>query len=130
MDCEALDSEEKIQASRISGDEVREENTPTENSSPRGDEVMNSGTKPTHNNELLDVRELIERVKLNQHCKEQVKGKDILLFIGDTGAGKTTTIQFLAERKMAKRVIASYDPELQVEVNVRTPSQAFQLDTT
>jgi ABC-type multidrug transport system ATPase subunit len=38
-----------------------------------------------------------------------VKNKDIIMFLGDTGAGKSTTIHFLAGSKMRKVKINGVD---------------------
>jgi len=44
----------------------------------------------------VDLNKLYKLLSLNQRAGDCMEDKDVLLFLGDSGAGKTTTIQFLA----------------------------------
>ena len=48
----------------------------------------------------LNVREIERLVKETEKCAEMIKDEDILLFMGETGSGKSTHIHFLAGSKM------------------------------
>jgi ABC-type multidrug transport system ATPase subunit len=43
---------------------------------------------------------------------ERIKGKEIILFLGETGAGKSTTIHFLAGSKMGIGKIKGEDGDV------------------
>lgn len=48
----------------------------------------------------FDIRELKRLVKKTEAAAEAIRGRDIILFMGDTGSGKSTAIQFLAGSEM------------------------------
>jgi putative ribosome biogenesis GTPase RsgA len=50
----------------------------------------------------LDFEKLNNLMDKNDNAKELVKGKDLVIFLGDTGTGKSTTIHYLAGSKMRK----------------------------
>lgn len=50
----------------------------------------------------IDVPDLAELIKNTEKAKDSIKGKNILLFIGETGSGKTTSIKALLGYKMGK----------------------------
>ena len=54
--------------------------------------------------DLSCVRELLLEAQEVEHT---IKGKDIVLLLGVTGAGKSTTAQFLAGKRMTKVLIGS-----------------------
>jgi flagellar biosynthesis GTPase FlhF len=43
---------------------------------------------------------LIRYIKLNINASDSVKNQNIILLLGDTGTGKSTTIHFLAGSEM------------------------------
>jgi GTP-binding protein EngB required for normal cell division len=50
----------------------------------------------------IDVPDLVELVKNTEKAKDSIRDKNILLFIGETGSGKTTSIKALLGYKMGK----------------------------
>ena len=50
----------------------------------------------------LDLQEIIRLVSKAAEGNSMISGQDIVLFIGETGTGKSTTIQFLAGCKMGE----------------------------
>jgi len=52
----------------------------------------------------LNIYELKRLIKEVENAGDLIKGKDIILLLGETGAGKTTVIQFLLGMKMKKKV--------------------------
>jgi Fe-S cluster assembly ATPase SufC len=46
------------------------------------------------------MNRLIRYIKKNNEASDSVKGQNIILLLGDTGTGKSTTIHFLAGSKM------------------------------
>ncbi|CAF1204521.1 unnamed protein product [Adineta steineri] len=50
----------------------------------------------------LDVHEIEQLVNKAKNAAKLIAGKDIILLIGETGTGKSTTIQFLSGSKMKK----------------------------
>ena len=75
------------------------------------DAARNSGTPTSMLQKILELKkeliplqipliaEYVERAKV---AAEEIKGKDVVLLIGVTGAGKSTTIQYLYGTKMGK----------------------------
>jgi len=53
----------------------------------------------------LNIHELKRLIKENGNAGDLIKGKDIILLLGETGAGKTTIIQFLLGMKMQEKTI-------------------------
>lgn len=51
----------------------------------------------------IDVADLSRLTDKTKRVKEDIQGKDIVLFIGDTGSGKTTTIKALMGYRMGWR---------------------------
>mgnify|MGYP000997243259 CR=1 FL=1 len=76
------------------------------------DQLLQTGNQPkkTSSYDLLltirrelvpvDVADLCRLVEKTNQAKGEIDGKDIILFIGDTGSGKTTTIKALLGYKM------------------------------
>src|SRR5664279_3400353 len=52
----------------------------------------------------VDVPDLIQLVKSTEQAKDSIRNKNVLLFIGETGSGKTTAIKTLLGYKMGKRL--------------------------
>ena len=52
---------------------------------------------------LIDIADLTRLVDKTHKVQEQIQGKDIVLFIGDTGSGKTTTVKALLGYQMGFR---------------------------
>ena len=50
----------------------------------------------------IDVPVLLNLIRRNEEAKHLIEGKDIVLFMGDTGSGKTTAIKRLLGYKMKK----------------------------
>lgn len=48
----------------------------------------------------LDIQELVRLVEKVNTASESLRGKKVVLFLGETGSGKSTTIHFLAGSKM------------------------------
>ncbi len=53
----------------------------------------------------FDIHTVVERLSKNKEAYSKVDGKDIILFFGITGAGKSTTLNFLAGRRMKEKEI-------------------------
>ena len=51
----------------------------------------------------LNIREIVRLVTKAAEGNSLISGQDIVLFIGETGTGKSTTIQFLAGCKMGEK---------------------------
>lgn len=51
----------------------------------------------------IDVADLCRLIAETQSVEKEIEGKKILLFIGETGSGKTTTIKSLLGYKMGKK---------------------------
>ena len=56
--------------------------------------------------DINDIRRLLDKTK---KAELSIKNKNIILFIGDTGAGKTTTILGLYGLKMVKKLFKGMD---------------------
>jgi flagellar biosynthesis GTPase FlhF len=56
--------------------------------------------------DIHDLRRLLDKTK---KAELSIKNKNIILFIGDTGAGKTTTILGLYGLKMVKKLFKGMD---------------------
>jgi flagellar biosynthesis GTPase FlhF len=56
--------------------------------------------------DINDIRRLLDKTK---KAELSIKNKNIILFIGDTGAGKTTTILGLYGLKMVKKKFKGMD---------------------
>mmetsp|Transcript_25094 Transcript_25094/g.54270 ORF Transcript_25094/g.54270 Transcript_25094/m.54270 type:complete len:3102 (+) Transcript_25094:270-9575(+) len=48
----------------------------------------------------LDTDFLVDLLQQNKFAAKQIQGKDVILLLGNTGAGKSTTIHFLGNSKM------------------------------
>jgi hypothetical protein len=59
----------------------------------------------------IDVKELVERVNDDQAALDKIANKDMILFVGTTNAGKTTTICFLSEKPLRVKQESMIDPE-------------------
>jgi hypothetical protein len=57
----------------------------------------------------FDIREFQVLVSKARAASDSVKGQDILLLLGRTGAGKSTTIHFLAGSKMERKKVDGLD---------------------
>ena len=53
----------------------------------------------------LNIREIVRYVTKAAEGKSLISGQEISLFIGETGTGKSTTIQFLAGSPMAVKTV-------------------------
>ncbi|ETN98286.1 hypothetical protein RFI_39224, partial [Reticulomyxa filosa] len=55
--------------------------------------------------ENFDIGLMLELVKKAEEAANKIKDKNVILFIGGTGAGKSTLIHFLAGSKMKKQTV-------------------------
>jgi ABC-type multidrug transport system ATPase subunit len=56
----------------------------------------------------VDVKKLSNLIKKTEEAGKEIKGKHIILFLGGTGSGKSTTIHFLAGSKMGYIKLGNY----------------------
>lgn len=70
--------------------------------------------KPSSSNEL-DLHKLYELLEISKHAGDCIEGKDIMLLLGQTGVGKTTTLLYLAGLSFIEKDIDDYVP-------IETPS--------
>jgi len=64
----------------------------------------------------LDIHEIQRLVNEAEICAEMIKGEDVVLFLGDTGAGKSTHIHFLAGSKMVKTIVKGLNHIMPTEI--------------
>jgi len=57
----------------------------------------------------IDMGKLIRYVKQTESAANTIKGKDVILFLGGSGSGKSTTIHFLAGSEMRQVVVDGLD---------------------
>ncbi len=50
--------------------------------------------------EIINIELLNKYLKSSDEVKGSIKDKDVILLVGQTGAGKTTTIHYLDGREM------------------------------
>lgn len=74
----------------------------------------------------FNIPELLRLVAKSRDAADSINGQDVLLFVGPTGAGKSTLIQFLFGSKMAKVKQAGLDHITAVEH--RSPAIAKLLE--
>ncbi|ETO01683.1 hypothetical protein RFI_35757, partial [Reticulomyxa filosa] len=55
--------------------------------------------------EDFDIGKMLELVKKAEEAANEIKDKNVILFIGGTGTGKSTLIHFLAGSKMEKQMV-------------------------
>jgi ABC-type uncharacterized transport system ATPase subunit len=54
---------------------------------------------------VVDIPKLKALLKKVEEASLRVKDKNVILFLGNTGAGKSTTIHYLAGSKMVKTLV-------------------------
>ncbi len=68
---------------------------------------MNETTKEL--NQILDYDKLISEAEESKKYAERIKNKKIIIFLGTTGAGKSTTINYLRGKSLKKLEIEYKD---------------------
>ena len=54
----------------------------------------------------LDLEKLFHYIECQQEAQQELRGKEIVMLMGQTGTGKSTTIHFLAGHKMVEKEVA------------------------
>jgi hypothetical protein len=76
----------------------------------------------------IDVGVLLDRLQRDEEALHQINGKDVILFLGKTKAGKTTTICSLADQKIVIRPEGLGDDDLSIEVvDTFDPFEGFRI---
>ena len=85
----------------------------------------------------LDVELMIHYVQNNQKAASIIEGKDIVMFLGETDAGKSTTILFLAGSKFNQTWIGGFKhiepiqvPDFAHELKVRASTRSVTKSIT
>ncbi|CAF0744473.1 unnamed protein product [Adineta steineri] len=65
----------------------------------------------------LDISELFRLVEKTNDAADLVKNKEVMLFLGDTGSGKSTAIHFFSGSKMIEQEIAGLDHITPTEIH-------------
>ena len=82
--------------------------------------------KAIKNMRTFDIRLFLKHYEEHEIACESLKNKNVVLFIGSTGAGKSTTIRFLTGVEMERdehdidRIRAKKDAKISQELSIRT----------
>ena len=78
----------------------------------------------------LDINKIEElRDEINK-AHAELKGKDVVLFLGPTGSGKSTTVHFLAGSKMEKREKYGIKHHIEPVENKNNPTLLSRIKTS
>lgn len=69
----------------------------------------NNGIAHTENSTSIDLEKVCALLEENRTAGDCIEGKDIVLLIGSTGAGKTTTLLYLAGTKFEETEVDGFD---------------------
>jgi energy-coupling factor transporter ATP-binding protein EcfA2 len=78
----------------------------------------------------LDINKIEELREEIYKAHAELKGKDVVLFLGPTGSGKSTTVHFLAGSKMEKREKYGIKHHIEPVENENNPNLLSRIKTS
>jgi flagellar biosynthesis GTPase FlhF len=71
----------------------------------------------SYSSDTFAVMDLAEKLRMNQHVVRSMNSKDTILLMGTTNAGKTTTLCYLAGKRLQIRMEEILDAAGESEQN-------------